>query len=109
MQKKSSIENLFDFINGLKQFTFSGYGTEAEEMIESLKKMADAAINESFENGKESGCRLLETGSPHDIPGDGYFVHLLNKRWVDYNVLDSIVMSILLGSLGFVIFVLTKM
>lgn len=78
-----------------------------------LENKFEAAISEAYEHGKSESGNVLpskeETYREYDLPGSGYFVHLLNQPLIDYNILDAIVMGIVMGAAGFIIFVLLKL
>ncbi len=72
-----------------------------------INRITDTQVKEAVEDVIKETEK--DYGREYDLPGDGYFIHLLNQPLIDYNILDTAVMSIVIGAVGFIIFVLLKL
>lgn len=97
-------KHLYWLIDQIEEYAAPGHAeTQNKKMFEGLRKAADEVVQEEATLEKTT-----DYGREYDLPGSGYFIHLLNQPLIDYNILDAIVMSIVMGAAGFIIFVLLK-
>jgi hypothetical protein len=98
-------KHLYWLIDQLEEYAAPGHAEiQNKKMFDGLRKAADEVVQE--EGSLE---QKTDYGREYDLPGSGYFVHLLNQPLIDFNILDAIVMSIVMGAAGFIIFVLLKL
>lgn len=98
-------KHLYWLIDQIEEYAAPGHAEiQNKKLFEGLRKSATDVI-------EEGGTLEVATdyGRQYDIPGDGYIIHLLNQPLIDYNIIDALVMSVILGAAGFIIFVLTNL